>query len=160
MTDVQPSPSGSCLHVSGHRCRRRSRWSGGRGSQWSFQNWWSTADPSPSTRTVSVCGDEQLHRQLSPPEPPPSPPPPPQRSGRREPVPETCPPSRRPRRRSWPPAAEGSASCSTTGGSCPGFTPVDRGWTLPTTTLCPCGCAAPSWWLSTSRPQVTVVTHI
>lgn len=38
----------------GNRCRRRSKWRGGRRSQWSCLSLWSTADLSPSTRTVST----------------------------------------------------------------------------------------------------------
>lgn len=79
-----------------------------------------------------------------------------QRSGRSEPVTGTCRRSPRPRRRSLRPAAKGSASCSTTSGSFPGFTLEDRGWTRPTMTLFPCGSAAPSWSHSTFRLQVSV----
>lgn len=78
-----------------------------------------------------------------------------QRSGRRERATETCPPSRRPRQRSLPHAAEGSASSSTTAGSCPGCILGARGWTHPTTTHCPCGSVARSWWHLTSRHQVS-----
>lgn len=77
-----------------------------------------------------------------------------QRSGRSGHVIGTCRLSQRRRRRSLPLAAEENASCSTTGVSFPEFIPEDRDWTRPTTTLCPCGSAAPSWSHSTFRLQV------
>lgn len=142
----------------GNRCRRRSKWRGGRRSRWSYLSSWCTADRSPSMRTVRI---KLLSLLLSPhfnsfwvsfyiyfcrf-----------QRSGRRGLVTGTCPPSQRRRQRSLRHAAEGNASCSTTAVSFQEFIPEDRGWTRPTTTLCPCGSVAPSWSRSISRLQVSV----
>lgn len=81
-----------------------------------------------------------------------------QRSARRERVTATCPPSRRRRQRSLRLAAEGNASCSTTGVSFPEFTPEDRGWTRPTTTRCPCGSVDLSWSRSISRRRVSTLS--
>lgn len=82
-----------------------------------------------------------------------------QRLGRIEPVSRTCRPSLRRRQRSSPPAAKGSASCSTTAGSSPEFILEGSGWTRPTMTLLPCGSAAPSWLHSTFRPQVSAAAQ-
>lgn len=82
-----------------------------------------------------------------------------QRLGQSGHVTVTCRPFRRQRQRSSLPAAEGNDSCSTTAGSCPEFTPEDRGWTHPTMTRCPCGFVARSWSRLIFRPQVSVQVY-
>ena len=128
----------SGLH--GNRCRKRSRWRGGRKSRWSSLSWWSTVDLSPSTKRVRtdtllylssfylylqytflngpfVCVRVCLRVCVCVRDPVLSPF---QRSGLSGHVSGICHHSQRPRQRSLPRGQEGSASCSITVASSPG----------------------------------------